>query len=59
MEPGSLRHRDHRFEWNRAQFLEWAEGIAAKFGYSVEIQPLGPVDETHGAPSQMAVFTEK
>jgi len=24
--PGSFRHADHRFEWTRAQFIEWADG---------------------------------
>ena len=25
MAPGTLRHRDHRFEWTRAEFRAWAE----------------------------------
>lgn len=54
--PGVMRHKDHRFEWTRAEFSAWAKGVAERFGYSVETQPLGPVDEAHGAPSQMAVF---
>jgi 3' terminal RNA ribose 2'-O-methyltransferase Hen1 len=54
---GKLRHRDHRFEWTRAEFNNWAEQVAARFGYSVCIQPVGPVDETLGAPTQMGVFT--
>ena len=28
---GSLRHRDHRFEWTRAEFQTWATGVAARF----------------------------
>jgi len=52
-----FRHRDHRFEWTRREFAAWAERVCEKFGYAVEISPIGPVDETHGAPSQMAVFT--
>lgn len=54
---GKMRHRDHRFEWTRAEFQGWAEAVAAKHGYTVRHEPIGPVDETHGAPSQMAVFT--
>lgn len=54
---GKLRHRDHRFEWTRAEFSNWAETVASRFGYSVRIQPVGPVDETLGAPTQMGVFT--
>lgn len=56
MEPGALRHGDHRFEWTRAEFAEWAERVAANHGYEVELGPLGPEDAAHGAPSQMAVF---
>lgn len=53
---GRLRHRDHRFEWTRAEFQAWAQTVAQRFGYEVEFSPLGPVDEEFGAPSQMAVF---
>jgi len=55
---GKLRHRDHRFEWTRGEFSAWANRVAEKYNYSVEIQPLGPEHETLGAPSQMAVFTK-
>jgi 3' terminal RNA ribose 2'-O-methyltransferase Hen1 len=54
---GQLRHRDHRFEWTRAEFTKWAEGIAARFGYSVRFQPVGTEDATYGAPTQMGIFT--
>ena len=53
---GKMRHGDHRFEWTRAEFTNWAERVAADFGYGVEISALGPNDEGLGAPSQMAVF---
>ncbi len=53
-----LRHRDHRFEWTRVQFQAWAEGVASRFGYLCRFENLGPVDESLGAPSQMAVFTK-
>jgi 3' terminal RNA ribose 2'-O-methyltransferase Hen1 len=52
----TMRHNDHRFEWNRAQFQNWAQRVATDYGYTPEVSPLGPVDETVGAPSQMAVF---
>ena len=51
-----LRHPDHRFEWTRREFRDWAEGIAERFGYAVRFLPIGPVDETLGPPTQMAVF---
>jgi 3' terminal RNA ribose 2'-O-methyltransferase Hen1 len=54
---GALRHRDHRFEWTRAEFQAWADGVAARFGYSVHFAPIGPLDATLGPPTQMAVFT--
>jgi 3' terminal RNA ribose 2'-O-methyltransferase Hen1 len=57
MAPGRLRHPDHRFEWIRAEFEAWGRGVAERNGYRAEFHPLGPVDEAHGAPSQMAVFT--
>jgi 3' terminal RNA ribose 2'-O-methyltransferase Hen1 len=52
-----LRHRDHRFEWTREEFRTWAERVASDHGYEVVLSPLGPEDETHGASSQMAMFT--
>jgi len=54
---GQLRHRDHRFEWTRAEFTKWAEGIAKRFGYAVRFQPVGTEDATRGAPTQMGIFT--
>lgn len=54
--PGRFRHLDHRFEWTRAEFGAWADGIAAKFGYGVRFVPVGPEDERLGPPTQMAVF---
>ncbi|MBN9388898.1 MAG: 3' terminal RNA ribose 2'-O-methyltransferase Hen1 [Chloroflexi bacterium] len=53
---GKLRHPDHRFEWSRARFQEWAGDVAARFGYRVEFLPVGPVDPNYGPPTQMAVF---
>jgi 3' terminal RNA ribose 2'-O-methyltransferase Hen1 len=54
---GTLRHKDHRFEWTRAEFEAWAGTVAGRFGYAVRFLPIGPVDPEVGAPSQMAVFT--
>lgn len=52
-----LRHADHRFEWTRREFAEWAERVAAEFGYRVEFRGVGEVDPTHGTPTQLAIFT--
>lgn len=54
---GRFRHKDHRFEWTRAEFEAWARGIAERWGYSVRFLPVGPVDVEAGAPTQMGVFT--
>ena len=54
---GAFRHPDHRFEWTRAQFEGWANGVAEAHGYSVTFSGIGAHDEALGAPTQMAVFT--
>jgi 3' terminal RNA ribose 2'-O-methyltransferase Hen1 len=53
---GEFRHKDHRFEWTRAQFATWARGVAERFGYSVTFVPVGPEDPVVGSPTQMGVF---
>ncbi|MDQ4097817.1 MAG: 3' terminal RNA ribose 2'-O-methyltransferase Hen1 [Actinomycetota bacterium] len=53
---GTLRHRDHRFEWTRAEFAGWVEAVASRHGYAAEIAGIGPADEELGTPTQMAVF---
>jgi len=57
MKPGSMRHTDHRFEWTRKEFEDWASAVAQNNDYQVEILPLGDEDEKVGAPSQMAIFS--
>ena len=52
-----LRHSDHRFEWTREEFRTWADQTAEKFGYAVQFSEIGDMDELHGAPTQMGVFT--
>ncbi|MBM7112821.1 3' terminal RNA ribose 2'-O-methyltransferase Hen1 [Archangium primigenium] len=54
---GKFRHADHRFEWTRPEFEAWAGALAERFGYAVRFAPVGPVDDTVGAPTQMAVFS--
>jgi 3' terminal RNA ribose 2'-O-methyltransferase Hen1 len=55
---GNFRHRDHRFEWSRAEFQNWANAICVRFGYRVRFLPIGPEDSLVGSPTQMAVFTK-
>src|SRR5215207_2952370 len=54
---GKFRHRDHRFEWTRAQFEAWAQVVAERFGYAVRFAAVGLVDAEVGAPTQMAIFS--
>lgn len=56
--PGRFRHRDHRFEWTRAEFQTWVTAVGAEFGYSAKISFIGDEDESLGAPTQMAVFSK-
>lgn len=53
---GKFRHADHRFEWTRQEFQDWANRVAGLHGYSVRFVPVGQVDELVGAPTQMGVF---
>ncbi|MEU1509428.1 3' terminal RNA ribose 2'-O-methyltransferase Hen1 [Kitasatospora sp. NPDC005748] len=53
---GHVRHADHRFEWDRAQFRAWAERVARTYGYTVVIRPVGPEDPEVGPPTQLALF---
>jgi 3' terminal RNA ribose 2'-O-methyltransferase Hen1 len=55
--PGAMRHPDHRFEWTRPQFRDWAAGVAGRRGYQVRFLPVGPDDPEAGPPTQLAVFT--
>ena len=52
-----MRHRDHRFEWTRAEFAAWADGVAGRHGYAVRFAGIGTDDPEVGPPTQMAVFT--
>ncbi|WP_109523858.1 MULTISPECIES: 3' terminal RNA ribose 2'-O-methyltransferase Hen1 [Nocardia] len=55
--PGEFRHHDHRFEWTRAEFEEWATSVASRTGYTVRFVAIGVPDPEFGSATQMAVFT--
>ena len=55
---GAFRHRDHRFEWTRGQFQDWSSRVAGRRRYNVSFQDIGPTHPTHGAPTQMGIFTQ-
>lgn len=52
-----FRHPDHRFEWPRHRFRDWAEGAAARNGYRVAFAGIGAEHPRLGCATQMAVFT--
>lgn len=54
---GEFRHRDHRFEWSRAEFRSWAHQTAGRRGYEVRFRDIGTEHADHGSPTQMGVFT--
>jgi 3' terminal RNA ribose 2'-O-methyltransferase Hen1 len=53
---GAMRHRDHRFEWTRAEFADWTRRVADAHGYDVRLLGVGTDDVEVGPPTQMAVF---
>jgi len=55
---GAMRHRDHRFEWTRAEFRAWAGRVSDEHGYSVRYLPVGTDDPEVGPPTQLAVFSK-
>lgn len=56
---GTMRHHDHRFEWTRAEFAAWAGAAAERYGYAVEVRPVGADDPEVGPPTQLAVFRRR
>jgi 3' terminal RNA ribose 2'-O-methyltransferase Hen1 len=52
------QHKDHRFEWTRAQFGAWAKAVCAQFGYTVAFSDIGEISEAIGSSTQMGVFTK-
>jgi 3' terminal RNA ribose 2'-O-methyltransferase Hen1 len=57
LQAGGLRHRDHRFEWTRAEFQAWAGRVAERYSYTVAFMAIGPEDPHVGSPTQLGVFT--
>ncbi len=56
---GARRHRDHRFEWTRAEFRAWADAAGGRWHYAVRYLPVGRDDPEVGPPTQLAVFTRQ
>ena len=57
MKENTMRHTDHRFEWNQTQFTDWVNSICESYGYEVEIRNVGDCDESGNTPTQMGRFT--
>jgi len=56
---GKFRHKDHRFEWTRAEFQSWANQMCQRFGYAVRFMLIGPEDVSVGSPTQMGIFSRQ
>jgi 3' terminal RNA ribose 2'-O-methyltransferase Hen1 len=56
---GGFRHRDHRFEWTRAEFAAWTRSVADRYGYTVAHRGVGADDPEVGPPTQLAVFLRR
>jgi 3' terminal RNA ribose 2'-O-methyltransferase Hen1 len=51
-----FRHPEHRFEWGRAKFAAWADGVARRNGFQVALADIAGAHPAFGGPTQMAVF---
>lgn len=56
MGSGELRDPDHKFEWDRARFRDWAQGVARRNGYRVRFSGVGEMHSYLGQPTQVATF---
>ena len=56
MPEGMLRHRDHRFEWDRAGFEAWVDGVRRDHGYAATLHGIGDEVPGLGHPTQAAIF---
>lgn len=54
---GGFRHSDHRFEWTRSEFTDWAASVCRAHDYDFAVRPVGDIDPELGPPTQMAVFS--
>ncbi|KAJ2043197.1 hypothetical protein H4S04_005574 [Coemansia sp. S16] len=61
-----FRDADHKFEWTRAEFTQWAQNAAEYYGYQVELRGIGMTMRNTaegfvpcGGCSQMALFVRQ
>ena len=57
LDDSKLRHKDHRFEWTKDEFISWCKKIETDYGYSFRYNEIGSIDPKYGSPTQMGVFT--
>lgn len=55
----TFRHHDHKFEWTRQEFVQWAHNICAKFPYDCLFDGVGHLENSgpFGPCTQIALFT--
>ncbi|HSX09721.1 MAG TPA: class I SAM-dependent methyltransferase [Candidatus Saccharimonadales bacterium] len=51
-----LRDPDHKYEFSQQEFFDWAHLYAKRYGYTVDILPLGPANIIYGPAGLQAVF---
>ncbi|MFF2450394.1 3' terminal RNA ribose 2'-O-methyltransferase Hen1 [Neobacillus sp. NPDC058068] len=51
-----MRHKDHRFEWTRDEFLQKVQEWTKDNPYQVSIQGIGEEYQPYGHPTQMAIY---
>jgi small RNA 2'-O-methyltransferase len=54
--PGVFREPDHKFEWSRLKFQQWARGVANRQSYRVSFSGIGDYHPELGPPTQTALF---
>ncbi|XP_022139952.1 small RNA 2'-O-methyltransferase-like isoform X2 [Momordica charantia] len=55
-----FRNHDHKFEWTREQFNQWASDLATRHDYSVEFSGVGGSGHLEpGYASQIAIFRRR
>lgn len=54
---GGMRHPDHRWEFTRGEFTDWATSVWRVYGYRAAMSGVGDAHPDLGSPTQMAVFT--
>ena len=54
-----VRHKDHRFEWTRAEFAQWCNSWASQYSYHLQMGGIGQDTEGFGHPTQIAIFTRQ